>query len=88
MSDVRVSDLKVCVVVGGSEVAHFEFHRTDRHPQDWEVTAALSDPDTRQAVRACLLACIAEIQLGTWEHYLIETEGGGSTNDQPQLPWE
>lgn len=87
MADVRVPELSITVAVEGNEVAHFAFNRTDRHPQDWEVTAALRDPDTRTAVRACLLACVAELNLGQWEHYVIEVEGGSATNDQPQLPW-
>lgn len=87
MSDVRVPDVRVSVAIAGEEAARFAFFRTDLHPQDWEVTAALRDPDSRQAMRACLLACCAELNLGQWEHFVIEFEGGGETDDQLQLPW-
>lgn len=87
MSDVRVPDIRISVNVAGEEVARFSFYRTDQHPQDWEVTAALRDGDSKQAVRACLLACVSEIGLGSWEHFVIEPESGGATDDQVQLPW-
>ncbi len=87
MKDVRVPDLQVTVVTAGDELADFRFYKTDRHPQDWEVAAALRHPDSKQAVRSCLLACLAELDLGQWEPYVIEVESGGSDNDQPQLPW-
>jgi len=88
MSNVSVPDIKISVVVGGCEVARFNFHKVSLHPQDWEIVAALRDLDTKQAVRSCLLAAIAELSADGWESYSFDAEGGGETNDQPQLPWE
>jgi len=88
MSDVRVSDIKVTLVAVGEPIACFEFHQTHRTPSAWEITGSIYSADAKQAVRACLLACLAELNEGSWEAYDIEAESGGATNDQPQLPWE
>jgi len=88
MSHVSVSDIKVCVIVGGREAAQFDFYRVDLSPQNWEIIAAIIDVDSRKAIRACLLACIAELSADGWEAYTFEAQGAGETNDQPQLPWE
>jgi len=88
MSNVRVPDFKVGVVVEGEEVARFEFFETSRTPAAWEVQAAIISRDAREAVRSCLLACVAELRDGTWEAYTFEAESAGETNGQPQLPWE
>jgi len=88
MSDVSVSDVEIRIVVKGGEVARFTFNRTDRHPQDWDVTASIYSLDTRTAVRACLLAAVAQCNSEGWTPYTFEAEGGSETNDQPHLPWE
>lgn len=88
MSNVQVPAVQVKVFVDGGEIARFNFHRTERSTQDWEITAAIIDRDCKQAVRSCLLASISELTSEGWESYTFEPEGGSETNDQPQLPWE
>lgn len=88
MSNVSVPDVKVNVVVAGTEVARFTFNRIHLAPQNWETTAALISADARPAARACLLAAVAELASDGWEVVAFAFEGGGETNDQPQLPWE
>lgn len=85
MPNVHLSEVSVKVFIEGEEIARFAFDRTDRNPQEWEVTAALDSADSKSAVRACLLACVAEIQSGDWVPYTFVPEGGGETNDQPLL---
>lgn len=87
MDNVRVPDVEVKIALAGQPVAWFQFHRTSANPQDWEATAALDYADSKQAMRACLLACLAELQSGRWEAYTLVAEGGGETDDQLQLPW-
>jgi len=85
MGNVSVSEVKVVVAIDGEEMATFEFNRTDRNPQNWEVTAAINHRDAKSAMRACLLACVAELAEGIWEPYTFEAESDSSTDDQPQL---
>lgn len=87
MSDVHVPDITVTMAVAGEVVFHIDFRQTHRAPSAWEITGAIYDRETKQAVRACLLACLAELQSDVWEAYTFEAEGGGETNDQPLLPW-
>lgn len=87
MSNVRVPQVKVSVAVEGSEIARFEFNRTERSTQDWEITAALIDRDCKQAVRACLLASVSELSADGWEAYTFEPESGNSEDDQLELPF-
>jgi len=87
MPDVRVPDVKVTIYIEGEEVARFGFSRTSRSPEDWDIQAALAYADSRQAVRACLLACVSELAGSNWEAYTFVPENGGSTDDQLQLPW-
>lgn len=87
MPDVLVPEFSIKVFVEGEEIARFGFHRTSRNPQDWEITAALNHADSKQAVRAGLLACVAELASGEWESYTFVPEGGSETDDQLQLPW-
>lgn len=87
MSNVSVPDVKVRVIIAGTPIATFEFHRVDKSPQDWEVTAALEHPDARSAVRACLLAAIAQLADTGWETYTFEAESGGEADDQLELPF-
>lgn len=80
-------DVKVAVSIAGGAVAVFSFWKVAYAPQNWEITAALIDEGTRAAVRACLLACIAEIQTGRWEPVSgIPAEFGGEGAEQ--LPFE
>jgi len=88
MSNVYVPQVKISVTVEGVEVARVCFDKVDRAPAEWEVSAAIVDPDARTAVRACLLAAVSEISSEGWTSYSFIPEGGGETNDQPQLPWE
>lgn len=67
MSDARIPSVKVAVLVEGTQIAVFSFWRVQRSVDDWEITAALVDEQTKQAVRACLLACVAEVNNGFWE---------------------
>lgn len=87
MKDVLVPEVKVSVALDGEEVARFGFARTNRNPQEWDITAALDYADSKQAMRAILLACVAELQAGSWEPYTFVPEGDGTTDDQLQLPW-
>lgn len=87
MSNVRVPQVKVSVAVEGTEIARFEFNRTERSTQDWEITAALSDADCRSAVRACLLAAVSELSAEGWTVATFEAEGGGREDDQLELPF-
>jgi len=88
MSNVQVPDVQVKVTVAGGDIARFDFSRVSLSPQEWDITAALNDVNSRQAVRACLLAAVAELSADGWEAYSFDVEGAGSTDDQPQLPWE
>lgn len=88
MANVQVPAVQVKVFVDGGEIARFDFYRTERSTQDWEITAAIIDRDCTTAVRACLLASISELTAEGWDTYTFEAEGGSETNDQPQLPWE
>jgi len=87
MSDVLVPEVKVTIHIEGEEVARFAFNRTQSNPQDWDITAALDYADSKQAMRACLLACVAELQSGNWEAYTFVPESGDQERDQLQLPW-
>jgi len=85
MSNVYVPEVSVKIAVAGEEVARFAFDRTDRNPQEWEITAAIDRADSKSAIRACLLACVAELQQGDWLPYSFVPESGGTEDDQPQL---
>lgn len=87
MRNVQVPDVKISVVVAGVEVARFTFHRVDLSPQDWEVTAAIHSEDARTAIRACLLAAVAELAGNNWEIADIAFESGGEADDQLELPF-
>jgi len=87
-----VPDVKVAVSVAGDAVAIFSFWRVALSPQNWDIVAALVDESTRTAVRACLLACVAEIGSSGWEAIPSIHEGAGSLGDdegspQTELPW-
>lgn len=87
MSNVRVPEIKVTIFIEGNEVARFGFNRTGASPDKWEITAALDYADCKSAMRACLLACVAELQTGEWEAYTFVPESGSSEDDQLQLAW-
>lgn len=87
MSDVVVSDLKVTVVVAGEKIAQFEFFKTHLAPPAWEITAAIYSGDARTAVRACLLACVAELASDSWESFDFNAEGGSEQANQLIMPW-
>lgn len=87
MSDVRVPEVQVSVTIEGQQVARFGFARTGRNPADWEVTGALDYADSKQAMRALFLACVVELDQGSWEAYTFVPEGDSQTDDQLQLPW-
>ena len=87
MSDVHVPDIQVKVLVEGEPLCVIDFRQTHRAATAWEITGAIYNADAKQAVRSCLLACLAELQSDAWESYTFEAEGGGETNDQPLLPW-
>lgn len=87
MSNVSVPEVKVAIAIDGEEMATFNFARTDRNPQNWEVTAAINHRDAKSAIRACLLACVAELAEGVWESFTFEAESGSAEDDQLQLPW-
>jgi len=88
MNDVRVPDIQVKVSVGGEPIGIIEFRQTHRAPAAWEITGAIYNADAKQAIRSCLLACLAELQSDAWEVVDFAAEGGGETNDQLQLPFE
>lgn len=87
MSDVSTPDVEVKVVVAGHPIFHIAYRRVDLSPNDWEATAAIYEPDARQAVRACLLAALASLQSGSWEVVTFAPESGGETDDQLPLPF-
>lgn len=85
MSHVQVPDVSISVVIAGTEIARFTFHRVDLAPQNWESTAAIYHPDAKSAIRACLLSAIAELQSVGWETYPYPIESGDTSDDQPPL---
>lgn len=87
MDNVRVPDIKVKVSVEDQDICVIEFRQTHRAPAAWEITGAIYSADAREAVRSCFLACLAELNSGSWESYTFEAEGGNPQDDQPQLPW-
>lgn len=87
-----VPDVKVAVIVAGDSIAIFSFWRVALSPQNWDVVGALVDESTKSAVRACLLACIAELGSSGWESVPDVREGAGSSRDDEgsstlELPW-
>lgn len=84
MSNVRIPDVKVSVVIGGSEICRVEFWNVERSPDNWEITGSLIDGEAREAVRACLLASAAELTRAGWEVYTFAPDGEEST-DETQL---
>lgn len=87
MANVQLPAVKISVFVDGEEMARCTFYQTHRSPQAWDIEAAISDRDAKPAVRASLLAFLAELEAGTWELADIVFESGGETDDQLQLPW-
>lgn len=87
MKDVHVPDIKITMAVAGELVFHMDFRNTHRAPAAWEITGAIYDRDTKSAVRACLLACLAELSADVWEDYTFEAESGSPEDVQPLLPW-
>ena len=87
MSNVRIPDVAVEIVVAGDAICRFDFHNTSRAPERWEITGAIYSRDARQAVRAVLLACLGELTNGAWENFDFAPEGGGTADDQLELPF-
>jgi hypothetical protein len=87
MANVDYPSVQISVYVEREELARCTFYQTHRSPQAWEVSAAISDRDARQAIRSCLLAFVAEIASGEWDTADIVFESGSETDDQLQLPW-
>lgn len=81
----KVPDVKVAVSISGDSVAIFSFWKVEFSPQEWEVGVALADEATRKAVRACLLACVAELSANGWTYLpgLFETSSGERDEPQP-----
>lgn len=83
----QVPDVKVAVSVAGDTVAIISFWKVAFNPQEWDVTAAIIDRDSREAIRACLLAAVAEFTASGWQDILDLPESGGEDGDQSIFPW-